>query len=146
MVGQHFMPPPATSPAGQPGKEEFGGEALSVRPHLQLTSSLWQKSSLLSAPKSVKRIALMVKFPEGTLGEWGKLKKPLAASQPQPICEDSNCPIRGDSHFAVDLAACTLAVAGQEKAFFPSYLLSFPYLIFQSLTDGRPRKFHHQLV
>lgn len=97
-----------------------------VRPHLQLNSSLWQKSSLLSAPKSVRGMALIVKFPEGTLDELGKLKKRLAVSQLQPICEDSNCPIRGDSHFAVDLAACTLAVAGQERLPSPPTYFHFP--------------------
>jgi hypothetical protein len=64
---------------------------------------------------------LIPKFPEGTSDELGKLKKLLAVSQLRPICEDSNCPIRSDGHFAVDLAGCNLAVAGQERLFSPTY-------------------------
>lgn len=74
----------------------------------------------------MKRIVLIVKFREGTLDELGKLKKLLAVSQLQPICGDSNCPIRGDSHFAVDLAGCNLAVAGQERLSFPPTYFHFP--------------------
>lgn len=52
------------------------------------------------------------RFPKWLVDELGKFKKLLASSQPQPIWEDSNCHIRSDSHFAVDLAGCNLAVAG----------------------------------
>lgn len=56
-----------------------------------------------------------MKFLKVTGRRVGKIKEIVGFASAAAHLGDGNCHIEGDSHFAVDLAGCNLAVAREER-------------------------------